>query len=300
MRNLEKHNLYSGFLSLPEESQEALLNFCELSACAISIVLLKCKWIQSNSLLNKLEKKLEAYKKVRKAFIDFKKITEYKICKFISFVVIDLDDLLDVKLEEAYKLHLKHVENKLNELFAQEKIEGDQKEYILKLFKLVIKDIETDSELNKSSELQIESLCNLRKNGYPSTLVGTAICLGLMSTEVGFNYYSVQKPEFKTLIVDITKLARICDDIVSTVDARNLVWKDEVGKFKEGVNLASLVTEIKKLKEKIEDSISHLGFSPDQKQFVETVAFYYFEYLKKWLGRQSLEILRNFINLIND
>jgi hypothetical protein len=297
MNNLKKHSLFSGFLSLPEESQEALLNICGVTACGVSIALqLKYQPIQSNSFLNKLEKKLDAYKIVRSAFRDFKKISEYRICKFITFVVIDLDDMLDGNKKGQYQIYLKQAESKLDELLEKEKVDDEQKGYILKLFNLTVKDIEVDSGLNNCDQSQQESLDILRENGYPSTLVGIAICLGLMSDEGNYKYDG--NTEFKALIDNITYMARICDDVVSDVDARNLVWDKKVGEFKEVVSLDILSKKIIVLKNKIENSISQLDFNEDQKQFVGSVAFYYLEYLKKWLSRQDADLLIQLNDLI--
>jgi len=304
--------------TLSECVTEKVLDILPIFSCAISLILkspLSNLDIALIKCLNKQDKKIAAVIKVREAFLKFKKIKEYKICKLLSLAVIRLDDLLDHGKTKQFDDYLTEVKSQLEILLDCEKIQDEQKTYIDTLFKLTIADVEFDANLNQSEDLQIESLDNLRENGYPSTLVGMAICLGLMGDEGNYKY--VENIEFKALIDNISYLARICDDVVSDVDARNLVWdgasdefnnaaelnslqEGEFSTFKKDVNLDSLSDKINELKTKIENSISQLGFNKVQKQFVESVAFYYLEYLKKWLTRQNLEILRNFINLINN
>lgn len=295
MKRLKQERAFT----LSECVTEKVLDILPIFSCVISLILkspLSNLDIVSKKWLNKQDKKIEAIIKVREAFLKFKKIKEYKICKLLSLAVIRLDDLLDHGKTEQFDNYLAKVKSQLEILFEGENIEEAQKTYIETLFKLTIADIEFDANLNQSEEPQTENLKNLRVNGYPSTLVGMAICLGLMSEDGDYKYDVNKKSEFKALIDKITCLARVCDDIVSDIDARNLVWgKGEERKLKNGVDLKTLDDTIIDLKVIIDRSITALDFNTDQKQFVESVAFYYLEYYKKWLDRQGLEILKYFV-----
>jgi len=255
--------------------------------------------------LHKWHKKLSAFNQVTDAFEDFDKSPNSKFnqaTRFITFAIIALDDILDDAAngcEEGSLALQSEISILLDQNLKKLEFSLGEQTVIKNKFEEIVADILLDTSINAGISAN-ETIEDMRVGGYPSTLVGIAICIAILQDK---DADFLENESFKTLITKITQLARICDDIVSEVDLRNLVWyiTNLERSFKSGVDPRNLAKIIAGFEGDIKSLIldSKLDFTAAEKAFVSRVAFFYLDYLKSWLGRSEDENLKVFYADLN-
>ncbi|GAB4146519.1 MAG: hypothetical protein OHK0017_07090 [Patescibacteria group bacterium] len=273
--------------------QEILTNtFVELQPSFSAIVGLCLNQMPQNELLNRLEKKLEAVKVVKNALLDIDRREEkrsYKVCRMIFISLIPFDDMMDgIKhdLDTAPNLlpQIVKLKRNLKIYLTKFKYEEWQQNLIIEWVDQIVQDIYLDHRINNFKTKLDESLFQLRPGGYPSTMVGLAIGLGLIDMRYP-EYFSSQV--FRTLVEEVSFLARICDDLVSKPDPRNLVL-DDSGQLKPELNEYMIQAAIQNHTQNINAILnSERRFSLREKEFIEAVSGFYPTYLENWRARHS-------------